>query len=354
MERKSLLWYALIDRVENNLRKRYEATVLKGKLKKRYPLRRLAEMIRTIWIAAMLISLTACSMDSDYKKVDFTEKAESSRPDVKNRDRSSLRVAVAAMVSPKETFLYYRELIDYLGARSKQAVVLVQRRTYSEINEMLAKGQIDIAFTCTGPYVAGSQAYGFKAIATPIIRGKPFYQSYLIVHQDSPFQSFPDLKGKTFAFTDPESNTGTLVPRYWLKQLGQSAETFFHSFTYTYSHDNSILAVAKKLVDGASVDGHIWEYYRHRDDFYAGKTRVIQTSEPVGSPPLVVSNALDPSIKKSIARVVMSMHEDPQGAVILSELMIDRFVEPKPEWYLPVGKMLKLLGQADEIDDVVQ
>jgi phosphonate transport system substrate-binding protein len=290
------------------------------------------------WSIAVMM---ACSTDTEYKKVDFTEKVESSRPVLNNANGHMLRVAVAAMISPKETFIYYRELIDYLATRSNHEVDLIQRKTYGEVNEMLAKGQIDVAFICTGPYVTGTSASGFKAIATPIIRGKPFYQSYLIVHKDSSFQSFADLRGKNFAFTDPESNSGALVPRYWVSLIGAQPESFFNTFSYTYSHDNSILAVAKKLVDGAAVDSHIWEYYQKHNDFYVKNTIVIKKSEPFGSPPLVASDALDPTIRSNLVGIIMDMHNDPQGAVILSELMIDRFVEPKAEWYLPVGKMLR-------------
>jgi phosphonate transport system substrate-binding protein len=181
-----------------------------------------------VWV---FICLAACSPDTGYKQVDLTEKIDSSKPAVPSSGRRTLRIAVAAMISPKETFIYYRELIDYLAAKSAHDVVLIQRKTYGEVNELLAKGQIDAAFICTGPYVVGNNAYGFKAVATPIIRGKPFYQSYLIVHKDSPYQSLTDLRGKNFAFTDPESNSGTLVPRYWLSQMHARPESFFRTFT---------------------------------------------------------------------------------------------------------------------------
>jgi phosphonate transport system substrate-binding protein len=303
-------------------------------------------------IAAVAFLAWACGTDSEYKAVDFREKSEVSSPVETHSARKALRVAVAAMVSPKETFIYYKELIEYLGARSDLDIVLVQRRTYGEINRMLAKGQIDIAFICTGPYVAGGDDAGFKAVATPVVSGNPFYQSYLIVHEDSPLTSLDDLKGKIFAFTDPDSNTGALVPQYWLRQIGQTPEQYFHSTTYTYSHDNSIMAVAKKLVDGAAVDGHIWDYYRHRNELFVGKTRVIKKSEPFGSPPLVMSDALDPKIKQTLVEIIMSMHEDPQGAVILSELMIDRFTAPEPDWYAPVMQMLTHMGRNDSIETV--
>jgi hypothetical protein len=37
-------------------------------------------------------------------------------------------------------------------------------------------------------------------------------------------------------------------PRYWLSLLGASPDGFFRSLTYTYSHDNAIMAVARRIV----------------------------------------------------------------------------------------------------------
>ncbi len=303
----------------------------------------------------LVVLLAACSRDTDYKQVDFSKKTEALRTEGGNSGRQTLRVAVAAMISPKETFIYYRELIDYIGAKLDRDTILVQRKTYGEVNDLLTRELIDLAFICTGPFVTGNEKFGFEAIATPIIRGKPFYQSYLIVHRDSPFHALEDLKGKDFAFTDPDSNTGALVPRYWLKQMNVRPEKFFRTITYSYSHDNAIMAVAKNLVDGAAVDGLIWEYYQQHNAFYSVKTRVIKKSEPFGSPPLVVSNALNPKLKSAIVNIVLTMHEDPEGLRILSELMIDRFEAPQDEWYVPVKEMLDQLV-LDKVagDDVPQ
>ena len=44
-----------------------------------------------------------------------------------------------------------------------------------------------------------------------------------------------------------------MVPKYWLALIGERPETYFKSTNYTYSHDNSIIAVARSLVDGAAV-----------------------------------------------------------------------------------------------------
>ena len=305
------------------------------------------EKILLLITGGLVVFLAACSRDTDYKQVDFSQKTEALRTEGVNSGRQTLRVAVAAMVSPKETFIYYRELIDYIGTKLDHDVVLVQRKTYGEVNDLLTREHIDLAFICTGPFVTGNEKFGFEAIATPVIRGQPVYQSYLIVHRDSPFQTLEDLKGRDFAFTDPDSNTGAMVPRYWLKQMDVKPESFFRAFIYTYSHDNAIMAVSKKLVDAAAVDGHLWEYYQLRNDFYSGKTRVIKKSEAFGSPPIVVSKAMAPGLKSTLVHIVLSMHEDPEGLRILSELMIDRFETPKAEWYAPVKTMMDLLSQDD-------
>jgi len=252
------------------------------------------------------------------------------------------------MVSPKETFSNYRALLDYLGKKLDCKIQLIQRKTYTEINELFLKGKVDLAFICSGPYATGKEKYGFDALATPIIRGKPFYHSYLIVNNNNSIKSLEDLKGRVFAFTDPESNTGALIPTYWLIQKGETPESFFKSINYTYSHDNSILAVAKSLVDGAAVDSMIWEYYNFRNPINTSQTRVIKKSIPFGSPPFVASRYLASSVKEKARDVLLKLHQDPEGRRILKELLIDRFVLPKEEWYQPVRKIKSRLVAANK------
>jgi phosphonate transport system substrate-binding protein len=291
-------------------------------------------------MAALLSSSSGCSRDGDYKPVDFSKTVAIAHPDTRTTREKALRVAVAAMISPKETFIYYRELLDYLGRSSGHSVQLIQRKTYDEINLLFPKGEIDLAFICTGPYAAFREKYGFEALATPQVRGQPFYQSYLIVPKDSPYQRLEDLKGRVFAFTDPDSNTGAMVPRFWLAKMGETPESFFSRTIFTYSHDNSILAVAKGLVDAAAVDGHQWEYFEHFSPAHTSRTRVILKSQPFGGPPLVASAKLRDDVRAKIRELMLSMHNDPEGRRILEKLLIDRFVAPREEWYEPARAMI--------------
>ncbi len=85
--------------------------------------------------------------------------------------------------------------LDYIGNHLNHKVQLIQRKTYSEINALFSKGELDLAFICSGPYANDRKKYGFQAFAVPEVRGQSFYQSYLIVNQNSAFNQLGDLSG---------------------------------------------------------------------------------------------------------------------------------------------------------------
>jgi phosphonate transport system substrate-binding protein len=300
------------------------------------------------FLICICLLLGSCNQDPEAVLVDFTKTRPVQKPDTSESSSSSIKVAIAAMFSPKDTFQYYRDLLDYLGRRTGLKIELIQRKTYGEINRMLAEGQLHLAFVCSGPYATGRSQYGFQALVTPQIHGSTHYQSYVIVHKESPFETFEELKGMVFAFTDPESNTGKLVPTFWLAQMGERPETFFKKIIYTYSHDNSLVAVARHLVDGASVDSLIWEYYLRTHPQLTSQTRVIRKSDPYGNPPLVSAGTLSPEIRNRVIHVLLTMHEDAEGRQILSKVMIDRFVPPRDEWYDGIRQMWLTLAPGNE------
>jgi phosphonate transport system substrate-binding protein len=310
--------------------------------------RRLFRQIAMAALWATLVGVGGCGNDSDKVVVDFTKTVPVSRPGERTSPTPPLRVAVAAMISPKETFDLYRQLLTYLGRRLNKDLEFVQRKTYGEIDELLRRGEIDLAFICSGPYVAGRERFGFESLAIPEVHGSHFYRSYLIVNKDSPIHRLEELKGHTFAFTDPDSNTGKLVPTYWLAEMSARPETFFSRIVYTYSHDNSIMAVARNLVDGATVDGLIWEFYQEKNPTFTSKTRIIRKSEPYGIPPLVASKNLPVESKEHIRKILFSMHQDPEGQKILTELMIDRFIPLKEEWYENLRQMQRHLAEGKD------
>ena len=255
-----------------------------------------------------------------------------------------VRLAIAGVISPDKTFKYYEEFIDYFSKQINYPVRLVQRENYREINDLMKLGKVDIAFVCSGAYVDGASEGGMELLVAPEVLGKSVYHSYIIVAVPADAKVLQDLKGKSFAFTDPLSNSGYISPSYILKtQLGETPETFFKEIKFTYSHDISIKAVAQGKVYGAAVDSLVYDYFKRAEPELTAKTKVISISPPYGIPPVVVYPGLQPELKKKMQETFLNMHRDINGKLILDKLMIDKFVVVNDSLYDSIRQMEKAL-----------
>jgi len=218
-------------------------------------------------------------------------------------------------------------------------VDLLQRRTYAEINDLVRYGHADAAFICDYAFVEGEQYFGMQILVVPLVMGKRTYQSYIIAPKESDAQGLLDLEGRSFAFSDPLSSTGWLFPAHLLGQIDQEPDSFFRRHVFTYSHENTVKAVAQRLVDGGAVDSLIYEFMVTKDSVYKEKTKVIQESAPWGNPPVVVHPHIDTGLRKELEQVFLDMHRSKEGQAVLAPLMIDRFVTPNDSSYDQVRQM---------------
>ena len=298
-------------------------------------------MQKLLLLTCCLLLLTACLPTPTVQpatQVDLTNLQPLPTPSV---SEIPLRVAVAAVISPKGTVESYSALVNYLGSKTDRPVELVQRRTYMEVNDLLETGEVDLAFVCTSAYIAGQHDFGMELLAAPQVDGETVYRSYLIVPMESRVRSMADLKGKVFAFTDPISLTGRAYPTSLVTQLGASPETFFSRTFFTYSHDDAIYAVANGLADGAGVDSLIYDYALSRDPALAGKVKIIHISPAFGIPPVVVNPNLRPQIKAELQNLLLEMASDPAGRDALAAIGVEKFVTIDDSTYTSVRSLLE-------------
>lgn len=259
-------------------------------------------------------------------------------------EQQTLDVCVGSMITPLDGYIYYQNLIDYLGQRLGLKVRALDYPSYTEVNQKLESGEVELAFVCGGPYVDGQEAFGLQLLVAPEVNGRAEYHSYLIVPADSPATTLADLRGKTFAFADPKSNSGFIAPSYELAQMGETPEGFFRSFLFSYAHDRSIRIVADRLVDGAAVDSLIWDYLVQREPELLEQVKVIAKSPPFGIPPVVTSPSMDPKLAEKIREQLLQLHLDPQGQEILKGMGIDRFVLVDDANYDSIRQMRRFLA----------
>lgn len=254
-------------------------------------------------------------------------------------NKEPIKIGVASMVTPMNAVKYYQEIIDYVGEQINHPVQMVHRRTYEEMDLLLEKGEVKVAFVCSAPYVKDHDKFGVELLVAPSVNGKAVYNSYIIAHKDSHIKSFAELKGKVFAFVDPKSNTGKLYPAYLLKTMNRTPENFFKRFVYSYSHNKSVELVAKKIVDGAAVESLVYEFMLKKDSPYAKQTRIIKRSPPFGIPPVVITKDVAPALKKQLRDAFLSMNKTARGKEILDAMMIDGFVHISDNAYDSIRKM---------------
>ncbi|MDD5615824.1 MAG: phosphate/phosphite/phosphonate ABC transporter substrate-binding protein [Candidatus Methanoperedens sp.] len=294
----------------------------------------------------LLIILTSAIISSGcIEKTEMLNLSIVKEPDIRGND-TAIKVAISSVISPKESINYYEGLIQYISSKLGRPIKIIHRRTYQEINDMVKKGEIDFAFVCSGPYVEGNDEFGMKLLVVPESYGKNTYYSYIIVPRNSNYTNLSDLRGKRFAFTDPLSNTGWLYPAYRLSLINETPESFFgadekfrNNFFYTYSHDNSIIAVAEGVAEGAAVNSRVYEYMKFEKPDIIQQTRIIEVSQPFANPPVVVSGDVDPLFEQRLKDIFLNMDKDEEGKKILSRIMIDRFVTLNDSNYDPIREM---------------
>jgi phosphonate transport system substrate-binding protein len=291
-------------------------------------------MSRVMIIVLLLALLAACTPQSTLPVAGFVDLSNLQPLHTPvEQDVRPLKVAIAAVISPRGTAESYALLLNYLGSKLNRPVERVQRRTYSEVNELLRTGEVDLAFVCTSSYLLGKRQFDLELLVAPQVGGETTYQAKLIVPSDSTANRIEDLRDKVFAFTDPNSFTGRIYPTYLLQQVGERPEGFFARTFFTYSHDDAIRAVAVGLADGASVDSLVLDFALKRQPDLATRLRVIHASPQFGMPPIVVNPDIRPQLRAELEAIFLAMHTDPDGLVALQALDYDRFVQVFDEDY---------------------
>ena len=305
-------------------------------------------MRQKVWpgffVLLAVLLLAACARPA-YPVVNLRASPQPALTPTSPQTRPPLRIAVAAILSPRTTYHVYENLAAYLEERLGEPVEVTQRATYAETNELIRTRQVDLGFVCTGAYIQGHQEFGMELLAVPEINGERTYRSYIIVPAESPAQRWEDLRGTVFAFTDPLSLSGYLSPLYLLRSAGETPDRFFARTLFTYSHENSVRAVGEKWVDGAAVDSLVYEAMAQETPFYRENIRIIWRSVPYGAPPVVVHPGLDPARKAQLQRILLEMDRDPEGRATLALLGVSRFVLPDDRLYDSAREVVLTVGE---------
>lgn len=201
----------------------------------------------------------------------------------------------------------FTPMTRYLSDKLGQPVALRISQDYRAHIEATGKNAYDIAYLGPSLYVKVRDAHGERPLlARQRIGDKPVFHSKIFVRADSPVKDLAGLEGKRFAFGDPKSTMGHLVPRYLLWQAGITVDRLA-GHRFVGDHVNIALGVLAGEFDAGAVKEDVFYQYEKRG------LRAIATSAPISDHLFVASSNMPPALVGKLRDIMLTMHRDPQG-----------------------------------------
>ena len=250
----------------------------------------------------------------------------------------SLTYGVIPVASSRNMSDSFGGLVQHLEKELGIKVKLQVAGDYAGVITGMQHGHIDLAYLGPKSYCEAATRAGAEALVVEVGQsGVAGYHGYIITKAGSGLNSLDDLKGKKWAFTDPHSTSGTLVPTVYFNNVNIRPEKYFGKVIYSGSHEASILSVKAGKVDGASTNdldfdrglGTHW----NKDDF-----NIIWTSDLIPGSPMAARADLPASLKQAIQEAFLS-YQDKDG---LEKLKISGFQKADDKLYDGIRKLIAL------------
>jgi phosphonate transport system substrate-binding protein len=249
---------------------------------------------KKIAIFAMIIAIMAMAAACGGQK-NTDEKKET-----EDSNAGEFTIAVIPQQNQGDMQKAMNKLAGILQKKLNRNVSINVYPDYNGVVEAMNFGQVDMAYFGPLTYVIAHHESGAEAIVTQLIKGSPFYYSYIITHKDQPWNSLDDLLkdsgNVSFAFGDPNSTSGSLIPGIELKKRGVYTDESTHQFKelrFTGSHDVTALAVQNRQMDAGAIDSAIYDTLVEQKKINGDQFKIIWKSEKLFQYPWAVKKGTD-------------------------------------------------------------
>jgi phosphonate transport system substrate-binding protein len=234
-------------------------------------------------------------------------------------------------------------ILDIVAKHTGMKIDTFVGSDYNATIEALRAGHVDVALLGPFSYVLATTVAPVEAFAVTVTARsmQPSYKSIIIAAKDGPINSIADLKGRTFAFVDPGSTSGFMVPAAAFINAGITPEKDFKQVMYSGGHDSTIVSVGAGKVDAGSVADRIYERGCAKGLADCNKLKVIWTSPAIPNDPLLYRKSLSEDMKKRIREAFFSIKNlafGEMGTVARFDPASDADYDPLRE----IAKALKL------------
>ena len=238
-------------------------------------------------------------------------------------------------------FPVYDALMRYLeDALEHPFVFATGSDDYAEMSE-----GIDAAFICGLAYVElERQGMAYSPLVAPVLKGdrygqRPIYFSDVIVRHDSPYQCFEDLRGCSWAFNEPLSQSGYGVTRHHLAKMGE-CNRFFSRVEQSGYHERSLEWVCSGRIDASAIDSHLLEVALRDRPELKDDLRIIDTLGPSTIQPFIVANRIPEGFRERIRQALLSAPQQPELRALFDAHLVDNLVSVERSCYDDLRRMV--------------
>lgn len=247
-----------------------------------------------------------------------------------------LNIGVVPDVDPDTAIEKNRPLADYLEEHTGTTIKLRAASDYSGIVQSMSSGQVHMAYFGGLSYILAHR----NADARPMVVGSKGdstkWHSQFIAHPSTGYENMEQLKANaaesTFAFGDPISTSGTLMPIWYMREIhGFKPREAFDKTSYTGAHDATATAVANDSADAGSLNSRIYDSLVESGDIVPGEDVVeLWRSPGFADYPWAASPEVDDDLYSKFQTAFTDL-DDRNETDILETLAVDQFVESSHE-----------------------
>lgn len=264
-------------------------------------------------VAALLLAFPGCGGDINTPG-NIDANADTSATDDRAGWPETLRFGFVPVEGGADTTQRYAPLEQHLGDRLGIPVQVVSASSYQGVITAMENDQIEFAWLGPKSYVEAARRADAQALLLELnLQGERGYRATFLVPADSDIQSLQDARGKRFAFTDPNSTSGYLMPSIiLLDELGETPETFFGEVSFSGAHGTSILQAANGEIDIVATNDLDIGKLIENGTLNENDVRVVYTSELIPGAPIAARRELPESFKQAVVDAILELNDKPE------------------------------------------
>lgn len=283
-----------------------------------------------------------------YEDVDLTYKIDlsghSEQKQAQNIKDDYLTLGFYARLSPVEDARQYYSLIKYLNQKTGYKFRLrFIKGEGSEIAREVTNGNVHFVVAGAGEYLTVKKTVDVQIIVRGLnSEGKAEYRSVIAVSPKSKISDIKGLKGKRFAFGNPNSTQGHIIPRIALYKNGLTLEDL-KSYEYTGSHLKAAKAVSSDKADACGIQDTLGLKLAKK-----GLLKIIYTSEYYPSSGIFASKKVPTEVINKVRGALVDLQPLGRDAGLLyhwsNTEMPNGFVYAYEKDYDELRRWIKKLG----------